>query len=559
MKNRIYKLVVLCIFIGLGNACSLDEINKSNDASDTYFKSEKEYEEIVTYAYQQMRSLIRHKGTMFWGTDLMQRYGRVDDSRVAINDYTYMDVYDGTVNDCFGQNYEVITHVNRALNKSSQIDGLSQSVVDRRTGELLTLRAYCYFNLVENFGGVPLILDEITVPQYEFRRDTEEDVYTQIVQDLKTVITGNLLPGTIDAADFGRVGMGMAKHLLGKVLLTRSYKTFGASTDLDESISLFNDVLTLHPLASNGWSELFGNNGYKYNSSEVIFSVRYSTNQLYNGGAGNIMNQHFKFWTDQFPGNTHRGAPYYRHNVDFVPTLHHFQSYEDQDIRGNAPYLLREIEAGVADSDGKWSVGDVVIYFPKVSMSDTEKANYMIQNPTVQLIVNPEEYSELQPIGSNQPAYPMVYKFFDPGVSAYVGLTDDPLGTRDMIVYRSAETKLLLAEAYVKKGDPGSALQQINDLRQRAGATPAVVSEINIDYVLDESGRELFGEANRWLDLKRTGKLFERAWKYNAFVQRHHESASAISPHFLLRPIPAQQIDRTYGTLKQNPGYTGAE
>ena len=131
------------------------------------------------------------------------------------------------------------------------------------------------------------------------------------------------------------------------------------------------------------------------------------------------------------------------------------------------------------------------------------------------------------------------------------------MGTRDIIVFRTAETKLLLAEAYLKNGDPQKALQQVNDIRTRAGATK--LASVTLDTILDESGRELFGEANRWMDLKRTGKLFERAYTHNPFVRRHHTSAADIDSHFLLRPIPQSQIERSANTITQNPGYAGAK
>lgn len=119
---------------------------------------------------------------------------------------------------------------------------------------------------------------------------------------------------------------------------------------------------------------------------------------------------------------------------------------------------------------------------------------------------------------------------------------------------------LLKAEALVQQGNGSSqeATDLINILRQRANAnllqTPAT-----IDDVLDESARELFGEANRWMDLKRTGKLFERAWKYNAWIQKHHSSVSDISDIYLLRPIPISEISYSNYSLIQNPGFPGAK
>lgn len=155
--------------------------------------------------------------------------------------------------------------------------------------------------------------------------------------------------------------------------------------------------------------------------------------------------------------------------------------------------------------------------------------------------------------------YPFVYKFYDSNVTEFTDrVTEggDPRGSRDIYIFRTAETKLLLAEAYLKNNQPAEALEQVNDIRRRANASE--LQNVDLDVILDESGRELFGEANRWMDLKRTGKLFERAYKYNKFVQRHHNSASDIDDYFLLRPIPQTEIDRSNNTLEQNPGYAGA-
>lgn len=552
MKNiKFFTICCLTSLCMLFNSCDLDEINKTNASSDNYITSEQQYEELVTAVYQFMRPLLRQTGCMWWGTDIIERTGEVNNTQVAINDYTIMDVYDATVYNWWVDNYYVVTKANVALNRGENLE-VSDDVYKKRTGEVLALRAYAYFNLVETFGGVPVLTDEITSPQFTFARDTEEAVYTKIEQDLRDALD-NRLPAKPEA--FGRVSQGMAKHLLGKVLLTRSYKSFVKETDLTEAIQLFGEVISLHPM-ENSWNILFGNNGYKNNNSEAIFSVRYSTTDLYNGNWGNNLNRHFKFALEQSVGNTHRGAPYFRANLNYKPTLAYLNSFEDNDIRVSETYLVRNVIAGEAGST--WDKGDVVIYFPKVGMTEAEKATYMATNPTVQLVINPDEYHKLQILINNNVGYPIVYKFFDPGVTTYTGDTDNPLGTRDTYVFRTAETMMLLAEAHIKNNNPGGAESLINQLRVRA-SLGNYTGTVDIDAVLDESGRELFGESNRWMDLKRTGKLFERAWAQNAFIQKHHSSASDISSNYLVKPIPGAEIERTNKTLKQNPGYAGTE
>ena len=61
-----------------------------------------------------------------------------------------------------------------------------------------------------------------------------------------------------------------------------------------------------------------------------------------------------------------------------------------------------------------------------------------------------------------------------------------------------------------------------------------------VDFMLDERGRELVGEDNRWNDLNRCEKLLERFKKYNAIGG----AANNIQPYHVLHPIPQNHIDR---------------
>ena len=73
----------------------------------------------------------------------------------------------------------------------------------------------------------------------------------------------------------------------------------------------------------------------------------------------------------------------------------------------------------------------------------------------------------------------------------------------DWYMIRIAETYLLRAEARLAQGNKSGAAEDINVLRNRAGAKPCSASDVNIDYILDERVRELFGEEQRWVTLSR--------------------------------------------------------
>ena len=73
---------------------------------------------------------------------------------------------------------------------------------------------------------------------------------------------------------------------------------------------------------------------------------------------------------------------------------------------------------------------------------------------------------------------------------------------------------------------------------------------VDLDVILDERGRELLGEHDRWFDLKRTGKLIERAYRYNPFVSYYDN----LNENHLVRPIPQDERNKVDG-LTQNEGY----
>ena len=122
----------------------------------------------------------------------------------------------------------------------------------------------------------------------------------------------------------------------------------------------------------------------------------------------------------------------------------------------------------------------------------------------------------------------------------------------DMYVFRLAETYLLRAEAYVMKGDNTNAAIDINEVQDRANATPVAPGDVDIHYVLDERARELITEEPRQLILRRMGLLEERVKLYNPV------SATTITARDQLLPIPQAEIDANLeADLGQNPGYDG--
>jgi hypothetical protein len=86
-------------------------------------------------------------------------------------------------------------------------------------------------------------------------------------------------------------------------------------------------------------------------------------------------------------------------------------------------------------------------------------------------------------------------------------ITQNP-SFKDIIIYRYAETCLLGAEAYLRKGNIGKALEFYNKTYTRAG-NPAKTGSLTSQDILDEDAREFGQEAygHRWYTLKRFGDI----------------------------------------------------
>jgi hypothetical protein len=183
--------------------------------------------------------------------------------------------------------------------------------------------------------------------------------------------------------------------------------------------------------------------------------------------------------------------------------------------------------------------------------------------------------------------YPRFWKFTDdkhPG-------GDNKAYDCDWYMLRVPETYLVRAEAYLAKGDKQKAADDINVLRNRANASLCTAADINIDYILDERARELFGEEHRMITLNRlsvnpnamsyisdcypvqnettSNTAYERCRKYgfgyenlsgsnqarewNAAENRYY---SDFAPHNYQYPIPIQVIQSNTGVeYPQNTGY----
>lgn len=557
MKKIIILLGIAAMVL---NSCSnyIEEESLSNVPADATYKTASGYQLLINTNYAWLKSIYGGNPWLFEaGTD-MYAEGRTPEP-AGLSQYTLLIPSSDNVADLYTPCYQLIQSVNKAVYYSAITEQTAN--LNTLVGEAKFLRAQAYFLLVQTYGGVPIVNENITTPVLSFHRNTAEEVYTQIISDLDAALAS---VGTNSYSTTGKVNKRAVNDLLAKVYLTRGYETFGKADDFAKAAA-YADVAIGGQTLALAFDQLFkpGNDL----NAETIFSVQYDKASTSTDPTKLGNNQFYYF--SSYLGGAETGAPLRSYNL--CPTDYALGLYEKGDKRWEGTFMT-EILEGPETTNG---VTKNVLYYPYYRSTNPaslkvrhfyepkwftpadrvawETANAARKSAT--FVYHPwGEYSAAHTLIKNLDCYTIPVKKFDdpdPTTPSSTG----PVSTRDIIVSRLGETYLIAAEAYLKAGNPGTGLDRLNEVRRRAGVANATAAEFNIDYILDERGRELLGEYKRWFDLKRTGTLVARASAHNYKIKAAN-FVGVGGQLKILRPIPQVALDLNQNKdFPQNPGY----
>ncbi|MGR3811995.1 RagB/SusD family nutrient uptake outer membrane protein [Jiulongibacter sp. NS-SX5] len=538
MKLNRLKNIVLLGAIGLSmTSCEkfLEEQNKSNVTAESYYVTQEGFEALVNANYAQLRTIYGDEAWMFsCGTDLYAE-GRTPEP-LGLSQYRDLDPSSEGVDHLYRTCYAAIQLANQGLYYSEQLD--SYPALNERIAELKFLRANAYFLLVQSYGGVTLLNEYIKEAVYELERNSAEEIYAQIISDLDAAASG-LSSGAYN----GRANQRAAQNLLGKVYLTRGYESFGSSDDFTKAASLFDQVIGGEGLSLT-FEELWDPNND--GNSETIFSVQYSPASV-SVDPQNLGNRQSSYFGPYMGGTEVAGnAPYRTYNL--IASDYAIDLFTEDDARWEGTFMTKMYTRyfDYYDVDDKSSLEVARFYEPSWFTAEDSVA-FMTANPNA-AYHSYGSYSS-QTVSSDNQTIP-VKKFDDP--KAPFGAKTS---TRDIVLARLGETYLLAAEANLQAGNASKGLDLLNVVRERAGVAPATADVFDIDYILDERARELFGEYHRWFDLKRTGTLVRRTAQYHRLVSES-DFAGANGEQKILRPIPREALDLNQNdSYAQNPAY----
>lgn len=536
-------LIILGIILTTFSSCSdfIEEENISSVTAESFYVTATGFQSLVNSNYAQLREIYGGAPWLFSaGTDLYSD-GRGEGPK-GLTEYTQLIPSASGVDQLYNECFKAIQLANRALYYSEITEQTTE--IGTLIGEVKFLRANAYFLLVQTYGGVSIV-PYIDSPEVSFDRNTAEEVYAQIISDL------NEAASTVGTSGFnGRVNKRAVQNLLAKVYLTRGYESFGSSSDFAEAARLADEVIAGQTL-NVSFEDLWNPNNEM--NEETIFSVQFDAGSISADPTG-IGSQQFFYFGSYLGGAESAGKNPYR-SYNLIATDFAISLFEKGDERWEGTFMTEMYDAyydyfRVAD---KSDLHVNHFYEPKWFTAADRAAYQAIHNlPDFNYHEYGQYSAENAQIVQFDYAAICVKKFDDPSPSTPFG--SGRVSTRDIVIGRLGETYLVAAEAY-SHSNASKAADRINEVRRRAGATPITSGDVTIDFILDERARELFGEYYRWFDLKRTGKLVERASMHNHMIEVSNFNGSG-GLQKILRPIPQSALDLNQNKdFSQNPAY----
>jgi len=269
------KILFSFLLIGLLGACGDDFLELSPVSQpnvNDFYKTSNDVINGVNAAYASLQT-----GSLYGGRDLqdLTEY-RADNafdndpsanSGLRYNIDRFLAGAENTVYESVWRRlYLTIYRCNVVLDNADNVT-MDEKLRNQSKGEVRFIRALAYFHLVQLWGGVPVVLKaDNTADSRNHIRNSVSEVYAAIEDDLKFAAAN--LPATYASTQAGRVTLGAANGLLGKVYLTQK-KYSEAVTVLQTVVS--SGTFALLPTVA----EVFDIKN-EYNK-EILFAVRFTT------------------------------------------------------------------------------------------------------------------------------------------------------------------------------------------------------------------------------------------------------------------------------------------
>ncbi len=595
------SIFLVCALSLLGCSKKLVE-NPYTVFSPEYFKTPAGYQSGINTLYSGLRFLYGPEGAVGLGVSGTDEWTYAEQPRngaggtgdfLTLGNYT-LDAANGALLTPWNRSFNNINLSNALVEYNADL-AIPDASKKLSLAEVRFMRGLYYLNLVQYFGAVPIDLGsgELKFNQQPFQGFNRLPVAELLVKNYQTIIDDLIyatenLPDRRPAAAFV-ASKAAAFHYLSKAYIHRGYSAAKQATDFNKAYVAAMEVINNQARYGVAMQQNYASvhaPGNDYNS-EIIFSVErlpgnFGVNEVgtptgIGGGKGVDAANDFSgdYTAVRAPLNSSSTQPvstrtlqYGRPIRRFCPTPWTYNvAFADKvnDSRYEGSFRTVYI---ASTTGGGFTAGTDTAFVMALTNRIADSLNGVLPvGPRLKpyRVIAPREFYFIGSIDATvtRNMYPSLSKYEDPAK-----LDPNNTGSRPFPIAKLSETYLLAAEAALGDGRAADALTLINVIKLRAAFRPGLsnseitnrynairvnnVSDITLDFILDERTRELCGESTRWPDLAVRGKLVDRVKLYNT------DGASRIQPFHVLRPIPRNQLDRVADTDKakyQNPGY----
>ena len=568
MKKSLFLLIGLFMVAGLSQSCTkLDETLYSQVTPANFFKTEQEFISALGAAYTQFGNFATDTPQQLqeMTTDELTAPTRGQDwddggswRRLHLHMWTKED---GAMGGAWNFGFNGVNTANRLIYQFQSLVAsgqVKQDVGDAYVAELQAVRGFFYWQLIDEFGNVPLVTD-FAKAEATPSTSSRKVVYDFIVGDLEAAVPK--LSDKVDGTTYARMNKWAGKTLLAKLYLNA--KVYTGTAQWDKVIAACDEVINSgkYSLESNYFTNFNTNNS---GSKEFIFAIPYDkvffqgfnlhmqTLSYLNQATYNLTAQPWngfcsleEFYNSFSATDIRKGEPgtltspalkrgtfLAGYQYDSNGALLQDDGYEKTDLPGRLPIPF------IKDPDGKvfnfGSIGDLIGGQPA------------------------PQINELGPQCWRQGGVRVGKWEFAMGSSENL--------SNDYAVFRYADVLLMKAEALWRKSgvatDP-AALALVNLVRARAGVPNLVTLDGKLSFDLagaPVAGGELFNEMGRELAFEKSRRQAMIRWGVFTNVDKwalpHNNSGDVIitASYTNLFPIHKDKIAAN-PNLTQNTGY----
>ena len=450
--------------------------------------------------------------------------------------------------------YTLIHRANLATSKITAMNNLTPESKEDALGQLCFLKAWAYFNLVRNYGPVPIFRKSISEGEDMHQaRSSVADVYAHIIKLLDQA--ENMYSKNDAGFIEGHASSGAAKALLAKVYATMASGAMsgvpivvkGGKPSNPEPQAITHTAQTVagyESFDSKKYYELARDKAWEVIQEYTLFDKYMDVWSIANRNKG----EHI--WMAQAKSA----------DADFGNTI--CQDYvgifkEDGTMEGNW-YGMRDHWYLLFEEKDKRAVDGVIHRYASGGISNGKVIYNYYTRWYADKVANKEVYDSEGNAFDGTEVYQEGEGWTLAKLTKFTFVTDRKQKNSDFHfpLLRLPDIMLIYAEAVneLNGGPDAEAYNQVNRIRTRANAT--LFSGMNQNEfrsaVLEERARELAYEADRRYDLFRWGIYLG---VMNAIDMDEHNVTKRRLERNLLYPLPISEVNANDKIDSNNPGW----